>query len=747
MRVLQPIFFIRNSVCFLGATLILSGCLMNEKVEEPAAVLESDNELSGSVGDGPIVGASMRVLRNDGEVLAEFESDFVVSYNVTVRTKGKYYPLTIEARDGTDMVTFLAPDFEMFSAVLKPAKKSVANVNPFTTIAVEMSKDMVGGQTSSNIEAALNIAVVQLNSGLDTLISTNSMSTRIDASNIAEIIKASETLGETIRRTRDALLAVGRTATGDIVVRSLSSDLTDSVVDGVGGPRADARIAAVTTIAAAQTALESMRNRLHVNGSDATILMSAAVDHILAAAPQTTFAELVVTEHIIRQVRIGVIAAELISPSPELTGLKQSVSNIQPGMLPSVVDAILPQNASQLLDNVMLMVAAGDGGLLDAVNDTARNGGDVPAVNRAPTLAGSPPTKVLVGASYDFVPVTNDPDGDALTCAVSGKPDWANFDVSTGRLFGTPGTGDVGLSTNIVISVSDGQYNAALAPFSITVEAVANNSPPTISGSAPPAVTVGNPYEFTPVAGDADGDTVTFNINNKPVWASFATSNGRLGSTPGAGDEGTYSNIVITVTDGTDSASLAPFSITVNAVPINLPPSISGSPASTATEGNAYVFVPTASDPEGAVLTFTITGKPDWTSFDSTSGRLSGTPAAADVGIYGGMVITVSDAEDSASLGPFAITVESIGTGSATLSWTAPTENEDGSPLTDLAGYKIYWGTTPGIYPNLVTINNPGITIYVIENLGSGTYEFVSTAFNAAGVESAYSNTATKTIP
>ena len=747
MRKLQPICFIRNSVCFLGATLILSGCLMEEKVEELAAVLESDNELSGSVGDGPIVGASMRVLRKDGEVLAEFESDLAVSYNVTVRTKGKYYPLTIEARDGTDMVTFLAPDFEMFSAVLKPAKKSVANVNPFTTIAVEMAKDMVGGQTSSNIEAALNIAVVQLNSGLDTLISTNPMNTRIDASNIAEIIKASETLGETIRRTRDALLAVGRTATGDIVVRSLSSDLTDSVVDGVGGPRADARIAAVTTIAAAQTALESMRNRLHVNGSDATILMSAVVDHILGAAPRTTFAELVVTEHIIRQARIGVIVAELISPSPELTGLKQSVSNIQPGMLPSVVDAILPQNASQLLDNVMLMVAAGDGGLLDAVNDTARNGGALPAVNRAPTLEGSPPTEVAVGASYEFVPVANDPDGDALIFAVSGKPNWANFDVSTGRLSGTLGTGDVGLSTNIVISVSDGQYNAALAPFSITVEAVANNSPPTISGSAPPTVTVGNPYEFTPVAGDADGDTMTFNINNKPVWASFATSNGRLAGTPGAGDEGTYNNIVITVTDGTDSASLAPFSITVNAVPINLPPSISGSPASTASEGNAYVFVPTASDPEGAVLTFTITGKPGWTSFDSTSGRLAGTPAAADVGIYGGIVITVSDAEDSASLGPFAITVESIGTGSVTLSWTAPTENEDGSPLTDLAGYKIYWGTTPGIYPNLVTINNPGITIYVIENLGPGTYEFVSTAFNAAGVESAYSNTATKTIP
>ena len=50
------------------------------------------------------------------------------------------------------------------------------------------------------------------------------------------------------------------------------------------------------------------------------------------------------------------------------------------------------------------------------------------------------------------------------------------------------------------------------------------------------------------------------------------------------------------------------------------------------------------------------------------------------------------------------------GSGSATLSWAAPTKNEDGTALTDLAGYKLYWGTTPGSYPNSVTINNPGRT-------------------------------------
>ena len=80
------------------------------------------------------------------------------------------------------------------------------------------------------------------------------------------------------------------------------------------------------------------------------------------------------------------------------------------------------------------------------------------------------------------------------------------------------------------------------------------------------------------------------------------------------------------------------------------------------------------------------------------------------------------------------------------LSWTAPTHNEDGSALTDLAGFKIYWGTTPGIYTNSERIDNPGITTYTVDGLPPDTYEFVTTSLNAAGIESTYSNPATKTV-
>ena len=84
--------------------------------------------------------------------------------------------------------------------------------------------------------------------------------------------------------------------------------------------------------------------------------------------------------------------------------------------------------------------------------------------------------------------------------------------------------------------------------------------------------------------------------------------------------------------------------------------------------------------------------------------------------------------------------------GQATLSWVAPSINEDGTPLTDLAGYKIYYGTASGNYTNNVDAGN--VTTYAFTNLTDGkTFYFVATAYNAAKSESKYSNEITKTIP
>ena len=184
----------------------------------------------------------------------------------------------------------------------------------------------------------------------------------------------------------------------------------------------------------------------------------------------------------------------------------------------------------------------------------------------------------------------------------------------------------------------------------------------------------------------------------------------------------------------------------VSAGTANSAPSISGSPLSAILIGDIYSFTPSASDPNGDVLTFSIRNKPRWATFDSATGRLSGQVLLGDEGVYQEIRLTVSDGGTSTSLQNFSITVASTADGSMTLSWVAPTENSDGTPLMDLSGYNIYFGLSQGDYSNRVHINNPSISTYMVENLLPTTYYVVATAFNSLGVESTYSDVAVKTV-
>ena len=101
-----------------------------------------------------------------------------------------------------------------------------------------------------------------------------------------------------------------------------------------------------------------------------------------------------------------------------------------------------------------------------------------------------------------------------------------------------------------------------------------------LSGTPATSVTAAHYYAFQPGVSGA-GKALTFSITNKPSWAQFNTGTGRLSGTPlPQTNVGTYSNILISASDGTARAYLAPFSITVAALP-RTPPRISGSPAAT----------------------------------------------------------------------------------------------------------------------------------------------------------------------
>ena len=732
---------IRNAALLTALSLALGGCLTDKKAEDQKEEVALTNHVTGSVGDGPVVGAEMRVLKNNGEVLQTFLSDASADFDIAVKTKGHNYALTIEARDGTDIVTNLAPDFTMFGYVANPGKKSTANVNPFTTFTVELARDMPGGMTSTNLSAAEQAIATALNSGLTSLVTNGASTTNIDASNAAEIVKASEALSEVVRRTRDLLQAYGSNTSGNDVIREMASDLTDDIIDGIGASRTDARTAAISTVVSIQVLLESAANELHVNGIDATDAMSAAVEQVLGSAPVNGIAEQTLTQEMLDKVRIGLSAGMAVSNDPKLPELQQALVGVQAGMDFALIRTLLPPDYRATLNDLSVLVASGDIAVTNAVNNVVRNDGEEPPPNRAPTISGTPSSSVATGSNYLFIPTTSDADGDSLAFSITNLPIWASFNTATGGVSGIPISSDFGTYANIVITVTDGIETVSLAPFAINV--TLGNQAPTISGTAATQVNAGSQYSFTPTASDPNGDSLSFSIAGKPAWAAFNTTTGRLSGTPSVSNAGTFSNIRISVTDGQLTANLAAFSITV--VVANVAPTISGNPPGSVAANTLYSFTPTASDANGDNLTFSVSGLPGWASFNTSTGRISGTPGAANIGVYSNIRITVSDGAASATLGPFSITVNAISLGSVTLNWMPPTENEDGSTLMDLDGYRIYWGTSPGNYTNSVTIGR-GLTSYVVDNLAPGTYEFVATSFNTSGVESAYSNPATKVV-
>jgi hypothetical protein len=83
---------------------------------------------------------------------------------------------------------------------------------------------------------------------------------------------------------------------------------------------------------------------------------------------------------------------------------------------------------------------------------------------------------------------------------------------------------------------------------------------------------------------------------------------------------------------------------------------------------------------------------------------------------------------------------------SVTLGWVAPTQNSNGTPITDLAGYKIHYGTASENYTKVVAVSNPSISRYVMDSLESGTYFFAITAYNSKGIESTLSGEISATL-
>ena len=196
-----------------------------------------------------------------------------------------------------------------------------------------------------------------------------------------------------------------------------------------------------------------------------------------------------------------------------------------------------------------------------------------------------------------------------------------------------------------------------------------------IEGRASTVAQVGIEYRFTPQVLRKLG-SVAWSIENKPAWARFDIATGTLSGKPSQRQLGVTQNVRISVTDGVTTQTLPVFTLRVvplvpgskttpeakaDCIPrpsLQSLPLITSNPPAHIETLQRYQYAPTVHGDAVEGLTFAVVGKPDWASFDSHSGALSGRPGPLQAGVYPNIRVLVSDGERVAQLPPFSITVQ-----------------------------------------------------------------------------------------
>ena len=217
---------------------------------------------------------------------------------------------------------------------------------------------------------------------------------------------------------------------------------------------------------------------------------------------------------------------------------------------------------------------------------------------------------------------------------------------------------------------------------------------------------------------DGDPDTAYPTLTTGETLITFKVSSSIVGDYK-INFDNTFANSIFLSDVTTDVMGELPSDLEVSFVDSqNKPPTISGIPLTTVTENENYSFTPTASDVDNDPLTFSITNKPSWASFDSTTGKLSGRPVNANIGDYSSITISVSDGKLSVSLTPFNITVKAqniFGISTVPAPGTYPLDNGEDffiqiTPVdTNILPDSIFYtldGTEPNIFSTEYTRGN-----------------------------------------
>ncbi len=310
---------------------------------------------------------------------------------------------------------------------------------------------------------------------------------------------------------------------------------------------------------------------------------------------------------------------------------------------------------------------------------------------------------------------------------------WSSSDTGVATISNAAG------SNGMATAAAVGSTTIAAASGSISGSTTLTVNPATLVSLAVtpsnPGIAKGTKQQFS--ATGTYSDNTTQNLTAAVTWSSSSTTVASISNAAGSNGLATLlaaGSTTIKAVSGSISGS------TLLTVTPAVLVSMAATPATaTVAKGTNQQFTATGTYSDSS--TQNLTGAVTWTSSNTATATVSN--AAGSNGLATPVALgttTIKAVSGSVS----ATTSMTVVDRSVTLAWDAATTNTDGTVLTDLAGYKLRYGTSSGNYSNSVTVGAG--TSYVLNNLAPGTYYFAVTAVNTAGVESGFSNEASKTI-
>jgi sugar lactone lactonase YvrE len=384
-------------------------------------------------------------------------------------------------------------------------------------------------------------------------------------------------------------------------------------------------------------------------------------------------------------------------------------------------------------------------------------------LNSPPIFTSAPiiTTTIDEGDIFSYTFTANDPDGDVVRLIRSGGSLWLNFNTETGVLSGDS-TGNPGIN-NMVVIARDSYGGSTQQSFTIIVTAAP--APPTVitppvteitaSGATLTGFIVSNDGGLTITergfvyALTSDDATPTLaEVNGTTVIKATATS-GYINTITGLLGKSDYSLAAYATNSlGTNQGAVETFT-TLNNVP-----TFTSTPVTSIAEGSVYFYTVTTNDLDGDQVSITVSTKPDWLSFNATTGILSG-DSTGNLGIHN-VVLEANDGSGGIVQQSFTIsvlTIPTVSTSTAEITPSGATLNgfiaSDGGATITERGF-VYSLTSDDATPTLEEVNGTNVIKVIVETtiftgttgninsditdlLANGDYSFVAYATNSVG--------------